>query len=84
MQCPVMNPASSEQRNVIADATSAGVAYRPIGTILRYDSRVFAEWISAIAVATGPGATELTVMPMGASSIAICLVSPVKAVFDVP
>src|SRR5438067_663934 len=82
--CPVMYPASGEARNRTAQPTSSGSAYRPIGI-----DESIRRWCSSLVsarpgVATLPGRTALTVMPLRASSTAAERMKPSMAAFDAP
>src|SRR5207245_10065843 len=68
---PVMKPACSVQRKRTGAAISSGVAARPRG-IVAYTFLLTTGSLSAgaaMSVATQPGATQLTRMPWGASSV---------------
>src|SRR5687767_6333196 len=82
---PVTCRARSEQRNTIGPAMSIAEAIRPIGIVRRI--RSFASPPNAgtdMSVSTQPGATELTVMSRGASSIANDFTNEMIAPFDAP
>src|SRR5207248_4436009 len=67
--CPVIQPASSEARNAIAGAMSAGTARRGIACSIWTKSNASACLLASTpSVAVKPGATELTVIPCGPSS----------------
>ena len=60
-------------------ATSSTVATRPSGIDASMRSRPAAMGFATISVSTQPGATQLTVMPRGASSTATLLVRAIIA-----
>src|SRR5208337_4888978 len=68
---PEMNPASGVQRKTIGPAISRAVATRPSGIAVAIFSPVAgsASVAAVMSVATHPGATQFTRIPLGASSV---------------
>ena len=80
--CPVMNEASSEARNSTADAISSGVPARNSGVSSQIPAITVSSKQRVMSVSTKPGATQLTRMPLGATSFASDLVYPITAAFE--
>ena len=85
---PLTYDASAEQRNAITPATSSGWPTRRTGVCAATaavkssnGTPIRAAVCSVIAVAMKPGATELTMIPNGPSSIASVLASPWSPAF---
>src|SRR5690606_6491302 len=77
---PVMCRARSEHRKTIGPATSSADAMRPSGMPAAMRSRPPpANGTAHISVSTQPGATQFTVLPRGASSIAMLLTNEITA-----
>ena len=69
--CPVTNPVLGSQKKLTASATSSGVPILPKGTrstIAFVSGASGGLFFQNAVVAMGPGATQFTVMPDGASS----------------
>ena len=71
MTAPVMNAASGLSSSVIHTATSCGAPIRPSGTWLfshLYASSRSSAQVAWMGVSIGPGAMQLILTPIGASS----------------
>ena len=77
-----MYAASSEARNAWTPAISSGRAMRPIGTRATIFSRITSGTPASMRVMTGPGATQLTVIPYFAYSSARVRVRPITPAFE--
>ena len=80
--CPVIKSASSRSRNATAFATSSGDPSRPAGVWSTRDATVSSPSPFTMSVSMTPGATQLTRMWEGASSMASDRVSPITAALD--
>src|SRR5581483_6480075 len=77
---PVVQVFAGEARNQITSAISSGAAIRPSG-IWAISSGVRSV-AGSRSVSVGPGATQLTRIPWGASSRASDFVRPITPAFD--
>ena len=71
-----------EARKATALAMSSGAASAPVGCWASRAVRASSDCFATISVATPPGATALTAMPRGKSSIAIARVRPTTAAYE--
>ena len=69
----------SEERKYTASATSRGFPMRPIGVSCASAAIVCASKQAHIWVSITPGATQFTVMPLGATSFASAFAIPINA-----
>ena len=79
--CPVIKEASSDARKYTAAATSCGLPIRQSGVSSASASRVSLECMAFISVSMTPGATQLTRIPEGPSSLASAFVKPIRPDF---
>ena len=77
-----MKAALSPARKATAAATSSGVPSRPMGVWSARSARVSAPRTSTMSVWITPGATQLTRMLEGASSMARDRVRPMRAALE--
>ena len=80
--CPVINEASSDERNCTAAATSSGVPARNNGVSSQMPDMTSASKQRVMSVSTNPGATQFTRMPLGATSLASAFVYPITAALE--
>ena len=81
MTWPVMYDEESDARKYTHSAISSAFPSLPSAMVSASESRVSCPRTFTISVSMTPGATQLTLIPLGASSAARDLVRPITACF---